>query len=356
MIYHLLFPLHTTHIAFNVLKYISFRTICGALTALLITFILGPLLIKKLKELQLGQRVREDVPDRHRAKEGTPTMGGALVIIAVVGSTLLWSVLTNPYIWLVLFITIAYALLGLVDDYRKIKKGKGVSGKVKLVFQTGIALAAAIVLFTLLDFDHRLTFPFFKNLRPDLGLFYIILILFILVGTSNAVNLTDGLDGLAIGPVMITAGTFALVTYLSGHKQFSTYLQIPYTSGCGELAIFCGAIVGAGLGFLWFNTYPAQIFMGDIGSLSLGGALAMVAIITKQEIVLALVGGIFVIEALSVIIQVAVYQTRRKRVFKMAPIHHHYELKGWAEPKIIVRFWIITIILSLIAISTLKLR
>lgn len=243
-----------------------------------------------------------------------------------------------------------------MDDYRKIKRGKGVSGKVKLVFQTSIALAAAIVLFTLLDFDQRLTFPFFKNLRPDLGIFYIILILFILVGTSNAVNLTDGLDGLAIGPVMITAGTFALVTYLSGHKQFSTYLQIPYTSGCGELAIFCGAIVGAGLGFLWFNTYPAQIFMGDIGSLSLGGGLAMVAIIAKQEIVLAIVGGVFVIEALSVIIQVAVYQTRRKRVFMMAPIHHHYELKGWPEPKIIVRFWIVTIILSLIAISTLKLR
>jgi phospho-N-acetylmuramoyl-pentapeptide-transferase len=356
MIYHLLFPLHTTTIAFNVLKYISFRTICGALTALVITFILGPWLIKKLKELQIGQRVREDVPDRHRAKEGTPTMGGALVIIAVVGSTLLWSVLTNPYIWLVLFVTIAYALLGLMDDYRKIKRGKGVSGKVKLVFQTSIALAAAIVLFTLLDFDQRFTFPFFKNLRPDLGIFYIVLILFILVGTSNAVNLTDGLDGLAIGPVMITAGTFALVTYLSGHKQFSTYLQIPYTSGCGELAIFCGAIVGAGLGFLWFNTYPAQIFMGDIGSLSLGGGLAMVAIIAKQEIVLAIVGGVFVIEALSVIIQVAVYQTRRKRVFMMAPIHHHYELKGWAEPKIIVRFWIVTIILSLIAISTLKLR
>jgi phospho-N-acetylmuramoyl-pentapeptide-transferase len=356
MIYYLLFPLHTTHIAFNVLKYISFRTICGALTALLITFILGPWLIKKLKELQIGQRVREDVPARHRAKEGTPTMGGTLVIIAVVGSTLLWSMLSNPYIWLVLFITIAYALLGFADDYRKIKKGKGVSGKVKLLFQTAIALAGAIVLFTLLDFDHRFTFPFLKYLRPDLGLCYVLLIIFILVGTSNAVNLTDGLDGLAIGPVMVTAGTFALVTYLSGHKQFSTYLQIPYTSGCGELAIFCGAIVGAGLGFLWFNTYPAQIFMGDIGSLSLGGALAMVAIIAKQEIVLALVGGIFVIEALSVIIQVAVYQTRRKRVFRMAPLHHHFELMGWAEPKIIVRFWIVTIILSLIAISTLKLR
>jgi phospho-N-acetylmuramoyl-pentapeptide-transferase len=356
MIYHLLYPLHTTHIAFNVLKYISFRTISATLTALLITFILGPWLIKKLKELQLGQRVREDAPARHRAKEGTPTMGGALIIIAVIGSTVLWSNLANPYVWLVLFITSAYALLGFVDDYRKIKQGKGVSGKAKLIFQTTIALAAAGVLFVVLDFNPYLTFPFFKFLRPDLGLWYIILIIFILVGTSNAVNLTDGLDGLAIGPVMITAGTFALVTYLAGNTQFANYLQIPYTSGCGELSIFCGTIVGAGLGFLWFNAYPAQIFMGDVGSLSLGGALAMVAIIAKHEILLAIVGGIFVIEALSVIIQVAVYQTKRKRVFKMAPLHHHFELMGWVEPKIIVRFWIITIILSLIAISTLKLR
>jgi len=356
MIYHLLFPLYTTHIVFNVLKYISFRSIAATLTALLISFILGPWLIRKLTALQVGQRVREDVPSRHRAKEGTPTMGGSLVIVAVVGSTLLWSNLTNPYVWLVLLITISYALLGFMDDYRKITRGVGVAGKTKLIVQGTIALAAAIVLFTVLDFTPKLTLPFFKYLRPDLGLFFIILIIFILVGTSNAVNLTDGLDGLAIGPVMITAGTFALVTYLVGHNQFAHYLQIPYTSGSGELSIFCGAIVGAGLGFLWFNAYPAQIFMGDIGSLSLGGALGMVAIIAKQEILLAIVGGIFVIEALSVIIQVAVYQTKKKRVFKMAPIHHHYELKGWAEPKIIVRFWIITIILSLIAISTLKLR
>jgi phospho-N-acetylmuramoyl-pentapeptide-transferase len=356
MIYHLLYPLYTTHIVFNVLRYISFRTIAATLTALLISFILGPWLIKKLKELQVGQRVREDVPSRHRVKEGTPTMGGSLVIIAVVGSTLLWSNLTNTYIWLVLFITIAYALLGFVDDYRKLKKGKGISGKTKLIFQTIIALVGTGFLFIYVDFTPYLTLPFFKDLRPDLGLFYIILIIFILVGTSNAVNLTDGLDGLAIGPVMIAGGTFALVTYLAGHVEFADYLQIPYTSGCGELSIFCGTIVGAGLGFLWFNTYPAQIFMGDIGSLSLGGALAMVAVIAKQEILLAIVGGIFVIEALSVIIQVSVYQTKRKRVFKMAPIHHHYELKGWAEPKIIVRFWIITIILSLLAISTLKLR
>ena len=356
MIYHLLYPLYTTHIAFNVLKYISFRTISATLTALLISFILGPWLIRKLTELQVGQRVREDVPPRHRVKEGTPTMGGTLVIIAVIGSTLLWSNLTNPYVWLVLFITITYALLGFGDDYKKLKKGKGISGKTKLICQTALALAGAGFLYFFVDFAPLLTLPFLKDLRPDLGLFYIFLIVFILVGTSNAVNLTDGLDGLAIGPVMITAGTFALVTYLVGHSEFARYLQIPYTSGCGELSIFCGTIVGAGLGFLWFNAYPAQIFMGDIGSLSLGGALAMVAVIAKQEILLAIVGGVFVIEALSVIIQVAVYQTKRKRVFKMAPIHHHFELKGWVEPKIIVRFWIVTIILSLIAISTLKLR
>jgi phospho-N-acetylmuramoyl-pentapeptide-transferase len=356
MIYHLLYPLHTTYGAFNVLKYISFRTISATLTALLITFILGPWLIKKLTQLQLGQRVREDVPERHRAKEGTPTMGGSLIIIAVVGSTLLWSMLNNAYVWLVLFVTVAYSLLGFVDDYRKIKKGKGIAGKTKLFYQTVIALVGAAVLFIFLDFNLHLTLPFLKNIRPNLGLFYIPLIVFILVGTSNAVNLTDGLDGLAIGPVMISAGTLALVTYLAGNSQFAHYLQIPYTSGCGELSIFCGTIVGAGLGFLWFNTYPAQIFMGDIGSLSLGGALATVAVIAKHEILLAIVGGIFVIEALSVIIQVAVYQTKKKRVFKMAPIHHHFELKGWAEPKIIVRFWIVTIILSLIAISTLKLR
>lgn len=356
MIYHLLYPLYTTHIVFNVLKYISFRTISATLTALFITFILGPWLIKKLKQFQIGQRVREDVPSRHRVKEGTPTMGGSLVIIAVVGSTLLWSNLTNLYVWLVLFITISYALLGFWDDYKKIKKGKGITGKTKLIVQGAIAVAAAGVLFSLGDFTPHLTLPFFKDIRPDLGIFYVILIIFILMGTSNAVNLTDGLDGLAIGPVMITAATLIVVTYLSGNTQFAHYLQIPYTSGCGELAIFCGTIVGAGLGFLWFNAYPAQIFMGDIGSLSLGGSLAMVAIVAKQEILMAIVGGIFVMEALSVIIQVAVYQTKRKRVFKMAPIHHHFELKGWAEPKIIVRFWIVTIILSLIAISTLKLR
>lgn len=356
MIYLLLYPLYTTHIIFNVLKYISFRTISATLTALLISFILGPWLIKKLKELHLGQRVREDVPARHQEKQGTPTMGGSLIIIAVIGSTLLWSNLRNTYVWLILFISISFALLGFIDDYKKEKGGKGVSGRWKMVFQGAIALVGGGLLFTCSDFVPQLTFPFFKNLRPDLGVLYLLLIIVVLVGTSNAVNLTDGLDGLAIGPVMITAGTFALFTYLVGNHKFAHYLQIPFVRGCGELSIFCGAIVGAGLGFLWFNAYPAQVFMGDIGSLSLGGALGMVALISKQEILLAIVGGIFVIEALSVIIQVGVFKLKRRRVFMMAPLHHHFELKGWAEPKIIVRFWIIAIILGLIAISTLKLR
>jgi len=356
MIYHLLYPLYTTHIVFNVLKYISFRTISATITSLIISFILGPWLIKKLKQLHVEQIVREDVPSRHIEKNGTPTMGGSLIIIAVIGSTLLWSNLKNPYIWLVLFTTISFALLGFLDDYIKIKRGKGISGKKKMVFQSAIALVGAVILFTFLDFVPQVTFPFFKNIRPDLGVCYLFLIIFVLVGTSNAVNLTDGLDGLAIGPVMITAGTFALFTYLAGHYEFAHYLQIPYVRGSGELSVFCGAVVGAGLGFLWFNAYPAQIFMGDTGSIALGGALGMVAIITKQEILLALVGGIFVIEALSVIIQVGVFKLKRKRVFRMAPLHHHFELKGWAEPKIIVRFWVVTIILGLIAISTLKLR
>ncbi|MBW2039313.1 MAG: phospho-N-acetylmuramoyl-pentapeptide-transferase [Deltaproteobacteria bacterium] len=356
MIYHLLYPLYTTHIIFNVLKYISFRTISATITSLLISLVLGPWLIKKLRELHVGQRVREDVPSRHQEKEGTPTMGGGLIIIAVIGSTLLWSNLKNPYVWLILFTTATFGLLGFMDDYKKVKGGKGVSGRWKMAFQAAIALVCGGIMFTFPDFVPQLTFPFFKNLRPDLGVLYLLLIILVLVGTSNAVNLTDGLDGLAMGPVMITAGTFALFTYLAGHHEFAHYLQIPFVRGCGELSIFCGAIVGAGLGFLWFNAYPAQVFMGDIGSLSLGGALGMVAVISKQEILLAIVGGIFVIEALSVIIQVGVFKLKRKRVFMMAPLHHHFELKGWAEPKIIVRFWIVAIILGLMAISTLKLR
>jgi len=356
MIYHLLYPLHTSHIVFNVLRYISFRTIAATLTALFISFLLGPWLIRKLKQIQRGHTVREDVPARHQQKDGTPTMGGSLIIIAVLGSTLLWSNLTNLYVWLVFGTTLCFAIIGFIDDYRKLTRSKGIRGKWKMLWQCLVAGVAGIVLFQSPDFIAELTFPFFKNVRPDLGLWYLFLIIFVLVGASNAVNLTDGLDGLAIGPVMIAALTFAMFTYVIGRTDFAGYLQIPFVRGCGELTIFCGAIVGASLGFLWYNAYPAQIFMGDVGSLSLGGALGMVAVIAKQELLLAIVGGIFVMEALSVIIQVGAFKLRGTRIFRMAPIHHHFELKGWAEPKIIVRFWIVAIILALFGMSTLKLR
>ncbi|RLA96761.1 MAG: phospho-N-acetylmuramoyl-pentapeptide-transferase [Deltaproteobacteria bacterium] len=356
MIYHLLYPLHTAFGVFNVFRYLTFRTIGATLTALLLSLVIGPWVIRKLKELHIEQWVREDVPRRHISKNGTPTMGGLLIIVTVVVSTLLWANLTNFYIWLVLLTIIAFAAIGFWDDYRKATRRKGISGRTKLLFQFIISLGVATLIFSHRGFDPRLTFPFFKGLRPDLGFFYLPFILFVIVGASNAVNLTDGLDGLAIGPVMITAGTFALIAYLAGHYDFARYLLIPFVRGAGELSVFCGAVVGAGLGFLWFNAYPAQVFMGDVGSLSLGGALGTVAVITKQEFLLALAGGIFVAEALSVIIQVGYYRLKGKRVFKMAPIHHHFELKGWAEPKIIVRFWIISIVLGLLALSTLKLR
>ena len=356
MIYHLLYPLSSLFIGFNVFRYITFRTIGATLTALVLSLLIGSWLIRKLKEMEVGQRVREDVPLRHRSKEGTPTMGGLLIIVSSLGAALLWARLDNPYIWLVVAAVMAFAAVGFLDDYLKVKGGKGISGRVKLLLQTGIALGIALWICHRPDFDPRLTFLFFKHFRPDLGTLWVPFALFVIVGASNGVNLTDGLDGLAIGPVMVTAGTFALFSYLAGHYEFARYLHIPFVRGAGELAVLCGAMVGAGLGFLWFNTYPAQVFMGDVGALSLGGALATIAIIIKQELLLALVGGIFVAETLSVILQVLSYKLRGKRVFRMAPLHHHFELKGWAEPKIIVRFWIISIVLGLLAISTLKLR
>ncbi len=358
MLYHLLYPLHELFTFFNVFRYITFRTIYSILTALLISFIIGPWLIKKLRVFQIQQVVREDVPSRHMVKNGTPTMGGSLILAAIVIPTLFWSDLTNPYIWIALLSTLAYGLVGFWDDYKKLrdKKGIGIRARYKFPIQVAIGLVVSFILFNAIDHDSRLIFPFFKKVVPDLGGWYILFGMLVIVGSANAVNLTDGLDGLAIGPVLIASGTFMLFCYLAGNFKFASYLQIPFVKGSGELTILCGALVGSGLGFLWFNTYPAQVFMGDVGSLSLGAALGTIALITKQEFLLVIVGGIFVIEALSVIIQVLSYQVRRKRVFRMAPIHHHFELKGWAEPKIIVRFWIIAIILGLIAISTLKLR
>jgi phospho-N-acetylmuramoyl-pentapeptide-transferase len=358
MFYHLLYPLHEYFSFFNVFRYITFRTIYAILTALLMSFVIGPWVIEKLRALQMQQVVREDVPSRHMAKNGTPTMGGSLILAALILPTLLWSDLTNRYIWVILLTTLAFGALGFLDDYKKVrdKNGIGIKARYKFPIQVAMALVITLVLFFAFEHDSRLIFPFFKKVMPDLGNWYILFAVFVIVGAANAVNLTDGLDGLAIGPVIIAGGTFMLFCYLAGNYRFASYLQIPFVKGSGELTVLCGALVGSGLGFLWFNTYPAQVFMGDVGSLALGAALGTIAVITKQEFLLVIVGGIFVMEALSVIIQVISYQLRRKRIFRMAPIHHHFELKGWAEPKIIVRFWIIGIILGLIAMSTLKLR
>ena len=357
MLYHLLYPLHKIYSVFNVFQYITFRTIYSTITALLLSLILSPYLIRRLSRLQVNQRVRSDGPPNHRGKESTPTMGGLLILFAVILPTLLWANLTNIYVWLLILVTFAFGVIGFMDDYKKFIEGntKGLRPLYKLGAQGFVAICVAVFL-RYNNFDTDIAVPFLKDVQLDLGWFYLIFVVLVVVGASNAVNLTDGLDGLAIGPVMIASGTYMLFSYLAGHSKLSGYLHIPYIAGSGELTVFAGAMVGASLGFLWYNTYPAQVFMGDIGSLSLGGALGTLSIITKQEIVLIIVGGIFVVEALSVIFQVSSYKLMGKRVFKMAPIHHHFELKGWAEPKIIVRFWIIAIILSLIAISTLKIR
>ncbi|MCP4691063.1 MAG: phospho-N-acetylmuramoyl-pentapeptide-transferase [Desulfobacterales bacterium] len=359
MLYHLLYPLHTVFSAFNVFRYITFRTIYASLTAFLICFLLGPWAIRKLGELQIGQFIQKDGPDTHHKKAGTPTMGGLLIIFSVLTSTLLWTNLTNYFVWMVLLVTASFCLIGFLDDYltqiKKRNKGLGVYAKFSL--QALAALGVGWLLYIHPDFSTRVTIPFFKNVSPDLGWGYILFAGLVIVGASNAVNLTDGLDGLAIGPTIIASGAYMLFAYVAGHVKIAEYLQINYVPGAGELSIFLGAMVGAGIGFLWFNAYPAQVFMGDVGSLPLGAALGAIAVVTKQEILLVLVGGLFVIEALSVIFQVGFFKlTKGRRIFKMAPLHHHFELKGWAEPKVIVRFWIIAIALALLSFSTLKLR
>ncbi len=346
---------------FNVFNYLTMRAIMGALTALVLSFIIGPRMIKRLQVNQLGQPVRDDGPETHLLKAGTPTMGGTLILAAISISTVLWANLDNHYVWIVLFVTLSFGVIGYVDDYKKLilQDPAGISAKQKLFWQSAAALIAAIALYvTATDeaVQTSLLIPYFKDLAIPLGMFQVVVTYFFIVGFSNAVNLTDGLDGLAIMPTVLVGGALGIFAYVTGNVNFSDYLGIPYVAGTGEILVFCTALVGAGLGFLWFNTYPAQVFMGDIGALSLGAALGAVAVVVRQEIVLAIMGGVFVVETLSVIIQVASFKLTGRRVFRMAPLHHHFELKGWAEPKVIVRFWIITVILVLIGLASLKIR
>lgn len=348
------------HTFFTVFNYLSLRAILGVLTALAISLLIGHKVIRLLQRLQIGQSVRSDGPQTHLAKAGTPTMGGALIIFSITVSTLLWGDLRNQYVWVVLLVMLAFGVVGWVDDYRKVveKNPRGLPGRWKYFWQSIFGLAAAFYLYYTASTpaETALIVPLFKDIAIPLGAFFIVLTYFVIVGTSNAVNLTDGLDGLAILPTVLVGGALGVFAYLTGNIRFADYLLIPYVHGSGELLVFCAALAGAGLGFLWFNTYPAQIFMGDVGSLALGAALGTIAVIVRQELVLFIMGGVFVMETVSVILQVASYKLTKRRIFRMAPIHHHFELKGWAEPKVIVRFWIITVCLVLVGLATLKVR
>lgn len=345
---------------FNVFQYITLRCILAALTSLMVAFLLGPFVIKKLNHYQIGQMVRNDGPKTHLQKTGTPTMGGVLILLAITVSTLLWGDLNSRYVWLILIVALSFGFIGFFDDYRKLikKNSRGLPARWKYFWQSLVGLSAALFLYMTASYpvETQLIVPFFKYLVIDLGWFYVVFSYFVIVGTSNAVNLTDGLDGLAILPMVLIAAAFGVFAYLTGNFIFARYLYIPLIAGAGEIAIICSAIVGAGLGFLWFNTYPAQIFMGDVGALGLGAALGTIAIIVRQELVLFLMGGVFVLETLSVILQVASFKLTGRRIFRMAPLHHHFELKGWPEPKVIVRFWIITFVLVLLGLATLKIR
>jgi phospho-N-acetylmuramoyl-pentapeptide-transferase len=361
MLYWLLYPLRDVIPAFNVFRYITFRVVAAMVLALILSWLLGPWFIRQLRRLSVGQNIRDVGPQAHQVKAGTPTMGGLLILFATLVPTLLLGDLRNVYVWLVVIVTTAFGAIGFADDYLKVRNRRnlGLTARAKLLLQVLVGLAFGIALLVLpaeSGFNPVVTFPFIKRLVLHLGYFYIPFVAFVLVGASNAVNLTDGLDGLAIGATSVAAATYAIFTYVAGNRVIANYLQLSYVPGVGEVAVFCGAMVGAGIGFLWFNSHPAEVFMGDVGSLSLGAAIGSVAVIAKQEILLVLVGGLFVMEAMSVIIQVASFKLRGKRVFRMSPLHHHFELSGWAEPKVIVRFWILSILFALLSLSTLKLR
>ena len=361
MLFHLLYPLSERFAVFNVFRYLTFRAAMAVLTAFLLCLLLTPWFIRQLKRLSVGQSIREVGPESHHGKAGTPTMGGILIVFAVVVPTLLWADLSNAYIWLAVGVMLAFGTIGFVDDYLMLRRGKnqGLSARAKMLLTVIVAVAAGSVVLSLptpYNFEPTVALPFFKHAVYSLGILYLPFVALVLVSTSHAVNITDGLDGLAIGATLIAAATYAVFTYVAGNSVVATYLQVPYIRGVGEVAIFCGAMVGASLGFLWYNSHPAELFMGDVGSLAIGGSIGMVAVMAKHEIELLIVGGLFVVEVLSVIIQVASFKLTGRRVFKMAPIHHHFELSGWSEPKIIVRFWIAAILLALLSLSTLKLR
>ncbi|MGM0831615.1 phospho-N-acetylmuramoyl-pentapeptide-transferase [Halomonas qinghailakensis] len=360
MLLHLANFLAQYQSAFQVFNYLTLRVILAALTALMLCLWLGPWVIRRLVEGQIGQAIRDDGPQSHLSKAGTPTMGGAMILLAIAISTLVWGDLTNHYVWVVLLVTLGFGAVGWVDDYRKVveKNPRGLPARWKYFWQSVVGISAAVVLYftAATPAETSLLIPMFKDVALPLGVFYIVLTYFVIVGSSNAVNLTDGLDGLAIMPTVLVAMGLSVFAYASGNAVFANYLHIPFIHGTGELAVFCATIAGAGLGFLWFNTYPAQVFMGDVGALALGAALGVVAVIVRQEIVLFIMGGIFVLETISVILQVGSYKLTGRRIFRMAPLHHHYELKGWPEPRVIVRFWIITVVLVLLGLATLKVR
>ncbi|MEO5573246.1 MAG: phospho-N-acetylmuramoyl-pentapeptide-transferase [Gammaproteobacteria bacterium] len=360
MLLYLFQSLEGLYSGFNVFQYLTLRGILGALTALVISLWLGPVMIRRLSFHQIGQRVRDDGPQTHLTKSGTPTMGGTLILVSIAATTLLWADLSNRYVWIVLIVTLLFGAIGWVDDYKKLvqRNSKGLSARHKYLWQSVVGLGAALFLYftAQIPAETQLVVPFFKNFAPELGLVFVLLTYGVIVGSSNAVNLTDGLDGLAILPTVMVAGALGIFAYLTGNANFAKYLAIPYIPGVGEVVVFCGAMVGAGLGFLWFNTYPAQVFMGDVGALGLGAALGITAVVVRQELVLLIMGGVFVMETVSVILQVASFKLTGKRIFRMAPLHHHFELKGWPEPRVIVRFWIITVVLVLIGLATLKLR